>query len=174
MPNKRPNLVTDNKKQKQSPDKILCRELNTPIFDKAEFVCPEFFNNNERAEWEELIKLIGGIKRGIINDADKKCMIIRVQAWVEYLRFDADLKRTPDIYLSLPKQDKFGNTVYQHVRNINYDLRKKSADTVLKCDSELGITPVGRARIGLARANSEYDEADSMLTNLISRKGDND
>lgn len=170
-----PNTKLNNSKQKENPDFMESRAKNTPVYDKSDFFCPENFNKAEQAEWFELVDLIRSMKNGAVTDADRKTMIIRTQAWVEYLRFDEELKKRNDTYLLLPKPGKEeGSTVYVHVRNRNYELKQKALDTVLKCDGELGITPISRSKIGLSRAKFEQESCDNALTGLMNRRGDND
>lgn len=176
---RKPNTTIDNKTSKFNPDYAKGREENTPHYEKAEFPMPEHFNEAEKKEWDELVELIKSIKGNAVTDADRKIMIIRVQAWSEYLRFDEELKRNPQPYLIEQKDkmvDKETGEEFckeQIVKNPYYDLRKKTGDTVLKCDAELGLTPIARARIGKARTDADFNNADNLLSGLLNRKGDN-
>ena len=161
---KRPDLTLE---------EIKSREKNTPLYEKAEFLIPEHFNDAEKKEWAELVELLKSIKGSAVTDADRKIMIIRVQAYAEYLRFDEAVKNEPKPYLIETKLDR-GATVEQIVKNPYYDLRKKAGETVLKCDAELGLTPISRARTGIARTKGELDKSDTLLSGILNRKGDND
>ena len=174
MKGRKPSINRDNSIEKDNPEFVKLREEKTPLYEKAEFLVPEHFNEAEKKEWIELVELLNSIKGSAVTDADRKIMIIRVQAWIEFLRFDSELKKRPDTYLLLPKKDKSGDMVYVHVKNQNYDLRKKASDTVLKCDAELGLTPISRARTGLARTQAAFNDADALLSGILNRRGDND
>lgn len=174
MKGRKPNINIDNKTSKFNPEYAQARKKNTPLYEKAEFLVPIHFNEAEQKEWAELVELLKSIKGSAVTDADRKIMIVRVQAWTEYLRFDEAIKEKPKPYLIETKLDAKGCKVEQIVKNPYYDLRKKYGETVLKCDAELGLTPIARARIGKARADAEFNDTDALLKGLLNRKGDND
>ena len=169
----KPKIKVDAKELKINPEVAKLRTENTPIYERAEFIVPEHFNEAEKKEWAELVALLNSIKGSAVTDADRKIMIIRVKAWTEYLRLDEVVQNSPAPYLIETKKDK-GAVIEQIVKNPYYDLRKKAGDTVLKCDAELGLTPISRARTGLARTKAMFDDSDALLNGILNRKGDND
>jgi len=150
------------------------REQYTPSYNTCELKCPEFLSEAEKAEWEVFTAMIKEIKGHAVTDADIHIIIMAVKCWCNYLKYDKSISIKPDQYLLLPKPNKDGDTVYAHVKNPDYYQRKVELQNHIDCLTKLGIDPVGRAKVGLARLSYDKSEQDSAFMGLLNRKGDND
>jgi len=146
----------------------------TPSFTTCDLTCPIFLAGLEKVEWESFTKMIKDIKGHAVTDADIHLITMAVQSWCNYLKYDKLIKKKPDQYLLLPKPSKDGGTVYAHVKNPDYYQRKVELQNHIDCLTKLGIDPIGRAKVGLARLSSDKRDDDNVFLGLIKREGDND
>ena len=146
----------------------------TPSFATCDLICPSFLTENEKVEWDSFTKMIKDIKGHAVTDADIHLITMAVQSWCNYVKYEKAIREEPSQYILLEKPNKDGETVYNHVKNPNYYQKKVELQNQIDCLTKLGIDPIGRAKVGLARLSSDKRDQDTVLSGILNREGDND
>ncbi len=176
MPGRKPKLVeaieADNSATRYTKSEIEARELNTPQLASRRLYPPKWLNEVGKHEWKRILRLArrAGVFNGLdVNALGMYCQSYgrAVEAYDEYRK----LKR-------LMGADK--NVLVMSSGKINPLIRlmQQEEEQCRKWSAVLGLDPVGRARIGLAKArHAEDDDPMEQLLNeaksyLIEGSGD--
>ena len=166
------NLHFDNKTAKRSNANIKARAENTPIYQKQEFKPPKTLTKAEKKVWRDLVTIFQGEENCRVSDADIHLMELYCRAKVATDEADAALKEDPTPYVQYACGiDENGNTKYQLKANPNIKKRRDNATLCIKLFDQLGLSPLARARAGVAAANASKKAKDSLL-NLMTRTDD--
>jgi P27 family predicted phage terminase small subunit len=103
-------------------------------------------NATEKGRW--LYKKLGeaGISEKLLAEVDSAALILYCETWSRW--WEAHEKSSPQVY-----KTKSGNPAV----NPQVWIANALAKTLVKLGSELGMTPVGRAKMAIEMQNSESD-----------------
>lgn len=174
MAGRRPNIVHDNKKEKMTKAELEAIEKSTPLFESQNFIAPDTLTPREKKIWTdttEMLKQMYGCK---VSDAD--CMLIETlcQAKVEYDDACKRWAKNPRMYVQVETggfdKDGLPKTALKH--NPDYVIKRDFAKILIRCYAELGLTPLGRAKQGVAGGKSKEDNARDDFLSLMNRSDD--
>jgi P27 family predicted phage terminase small subunit len=144
--------VEDYKKSKEVMDRI---EDNTPAYLTQKFIYPKTLNKKEKIIWDWLTTIFTETKGSRVSDADVHLMEAYCRAKVAADEADKSLKKDPSSFILVAlEKDKDGKATKTTLKaNPNILKRKENTLLFIKLSSELGLSPLARAKAGLASAN---------------------
>jgi len=147
----------------------------TPIYQKQDFPYPKEMNSmDERNVWDWLVNIFRQTSNCRASDADINLMLLYCRAKVDYEKSDEEIRKlkTEDFYIRYDtgRSTPDGDTIYQIKKNPLYEIRKESYSVIIKIGDQLGLSPLGRARQGLAAANAS--NPDDVLKDIQNRESD--
>ena len=137
------------------------REESTPKISSAVLRVPGWLDDTAKKEWRRIIKLAR--KAEIFSDLDLGALGMYCQAY-------SRLQKAYTVYNQLQEKIGSNNTaLITKDGKINplIDLMRKEEEQCRKWGSILGLDPVGRARIGVARAKSDKRDPLEDLINDV-------
>ncbi len=165
---RRVSVNPDNKTQKKAVKQIQAREENTPVYLKQEFKPPKTLTKEEKKIWKWLVDIFRETVNCRVSDADVHLMELYCRAKAATDEADAALKQDPTPYLQYEcGYDKDGDAKYQLKANPNIKKRAENAALCIRLFDQLGLSPLARAKAGLAAANGEKD--DDIFKGLMDR-----
>ena len=172
MPGRKPNIVHDRLKEGMRKDELKAIEESTPIYKSQEFIPPPTLSAKEREVWDWLVKVFRGTVNCMVSDADVQLMELYCRAKVACDEADAELKKDNRAYIVVKTgmYDKNGKEKTQLKANPNIKKRHDNALLCLKYFSELGLSPLARARAGVKGANAKAEE--NVWKSLMERNDD--
>ena len=167
MPGRNPNLpevMIDSRKHYTKAD-IAARKENTPEIDSAKMRAPAWLDDIAKKEWRRIVRLAkhSGIYTDLdVNTLGMYCMNYSrvVQAYKEYKdqseRVAAEHDGRPPL-------------VYKGQLNPYLAVAMKAEEQCRKLSAILGLDPVSRARMGLARKNAiqPVDPLEELLNEFV-------
>lgn len=147
-------------------------EDSTPIYQRQEFEPFPDMTEKELVEWDYLVNIFRETRNCPASDADRHLMLFYCRAKVAADEADAALKSDNRAYIlyGTGMFDRDGNEKMQLKPNPNI---KKRHDNMLLCCkyfTELGLSPLARARVGVKAANAKQDE--NLFEKLMNRSDD--
>lgn len=118
---------------------------------KGKPTVPMHLTAEERRLWAEAV---GSLPGYVLSRADNGALELYVTAWARYRDFDSKIRKT-GVLVQTPNGPR---------RNPLFVVLDKAAGQMMRAASELGLTPVARAR--LARPEHETDP-DDVFENFI-------
>lgn len=168
MPGRMPKTIQqiekDNSRTRYTKAEIEARKELTPSIDRATLRVPAWLDETAKKEWRRIIRLSRG--SGIYTDLDTnalgmycKAFSRAMEAYAEYDKLkERVLKENPDANLMITK-DKRPNPLLK--------IAMEAEDQCRKWSAILGIDPVSRARIGIARKKAVmFDPLDDLLNDV--------
>ncbi len=172
MAGRPPKVIIDNDKYKKSKEELELRELSTPIYESQNFEPPASLNEEELKVWYWLVDIFQQTKNCKVSDADVHLMEIYCQEKVTADRAQVELRKSSFceyIYVKVGK-DKDGKQKIQAKANPYRSIRKSSTAMCIRLFDQLGLSPMARARQGLASAKKQ--EEDIEFEKLLMRSDD--
>lgn len=168
MPRK-PNL-DPTKKPHRSNEQLKKREDETPIYLKQEFKPPKSLTKEEKKIWKWLVGIFHETVNCRVSDADVHLMELYCRAKAATDEADAELKKEGAQPFEQYQcgYDDDGRPKYQLKANPNIKKRADNAALCIKLFDQLGLSPLARAKAGLASANQKKKTKDSLL-NMMKR-----
>lgn len=152
------------KKPHRSNDELKKREENTPVYQKQEFKPPKTLTKAEKKIWKWLVEIFRETANCRVSDADVHLMELYCRAKAATDEADAALKADPKPYEQYEcGKDEYGRAKYQLKANPNIKKRADNAALCIKLFDQLGLSPLARAKAGLAAANPKKKAKDSLL-----------
>lgn len=171
MPGRKPNIVHDRLKEGMRKDEIKAIEQSTPIYQSQEFTPPPTLSAKELEVWNWLVKVFRGTTNCMVSDADVQLMELYCRAKVACDEADAELKKDNRAYIIVSLGvDSKGKPKTTAKPNPNIKKRHDNALLCLKYFSELGLSPLARARAGVKGANAKAEE--NVFLKLMERQDD--
>ena len=168
----RPPKLQNQKTGHYTKEQIKSQEENLPIYQSQEFTPPPTLTDKELEVWNWLVKIFRGTVNCMVSDADVQLMELYCRAKVATDEADAELKKDNRAYVLVDSgmTDKDGQPKMQVKANPNLKKRHDNALLCLKFFSELGLSPLARARAGVKGAKSKEEE--NPFRELLNRTDD--
>ena len=162
-------INTDKNTGKRSNAYMQAKKENTPIYQRQAFKPPKTLTKDEKKIWRELVAIFQEEENCRVCDADIHLLELYCRAKVATDEADKELKTDPTPYVKYACGiDENGNIKYQLKANPNIKKRKDNAALCIKLFDQLGLSPLARARAGVAAANAKTNAKDNLL-NLMNR-----
>jgi P27 family predicted phage terminase small subunit len=168
-----PRVNLDNDIQKRSNEHLKTRDENTPVYLQQEFVPPPTLTSKEREVWDWLVSIFRETINCRVSDADVHLMELYCRAKVAADEAAEEIKKDPRAYIIVALgKDKNGNLKTTAKPNPYRKIFKENAALCIKLFDQLGLSPLARARAGLAAANAKVDEEMEILKSIMERSDD--
>ena len=158
--------VEQNKKPHRSNAELKDREENTPVYLKQEFKPPKTLTKEEKKIWKWLVEIFHETVNCRVSDADVHLMELYCRAKAATDEADAELKKEGAQPFEQYQcgYDETGRPKYQLKANPNIKKRADNAALCIKLFDQLGLSPLARAKAGLATANQKKKAKDTLLS----------
>lgn len=168
MPGRMPKTVDqidkDNSRTRYTKEEIKARRENTPKIDQSTLRVPEWLDEISKKEWHRIVRLTR--QSGIYTDLD-------INALAMYCKAYSRAREAYDEYRKLEervkKENKDANILVSKNGKANPLIRIaiEAEDQCRKWAAILGLDPVSRARIGIARKKTEpIDPLEQLLDDV--------
>ena len=172
MAGRKPKINIEQEVYHETKEHKQAREESTPIYQSQEFIAPDYLTEKELDVWNWLVKIFRGTYNCMVSDADRDLMVLYCRAKVATDEADAELKKDNRAYVLVDSgmTDKDGQPKMQVKANPNLKKRHDNALLCLKFFSELGLSPLARARAGVKGCNAKKEQ--NLFEELLSRTDD--
>lgn len=141
----KPAALTDAKKSKLNVKRVEQRkEAEKNLQTTSRLNCPNYLTKEAQKEWRRIMKLYRKMEVSILNDLDIPALVMYCEAVSIYKEAQSKWKEINKVVSTNRDSQKIIDKV------------KKTMDTesevICKLAEQLCITPLGRARIGIASA----------------------
>ena len=123
----------------------------------AEFKPTKPLSKEAKREWDRLIKLYLQLDQKILNDLDAGLLTAYCEARARFIEAQQEYRKDPQLIVWTDKGPK---------ENPLITLMDKQGQLIAKYGEQLALSPVGRARFGLAKSKLENEEEDGMAALL--------
>lgn len=161
-----PAELQDKKKMKKNEKDLDCRkavEKSFQVVDKLS--CPSYLSPLAKKEWKRVMKLYKQMDARILNDLDVTALAMYAEAVAMYQTAQKQWVQTQ----ALVSSNKASQKLLDKIRTIMNDQVK----VVTTLSEQLCLTPVGRARMGVAVAKFGLKEEKS-LDDFFEKFGEDD
>lgn len=168
----RPPKLQNQKTGAYTKATLKAQEESLPVYQSQEFTPPPTLTDKELEVWNWLVKIFKGTVNCMVSDADVQLMELYCRAKVAADEADAELKKDNRAYVLVDSGmvDKDGQPKMQVKANPNIKKRHDNALLCLKFFSELGLSPLARARAGVKGANAKQEK--DAFAELLNRTDD--
>ncbi len=115
--------------------------------------CPEFLDEEARAEWDRLAALLGRMK--LLTVADRSALAAYCTVYSRWVEAERQVKQYGTVILSPNK--KFP------MKSPHLTIADQALETMRKFMVEFGLTPSSRSRIRVPEDSQAADEFDTFL-----------
>ncbi len=158
-PGRKPKLsVIGGRREHRSATELQARQDNEPKGCEAKFRAPSTLSEEAKKEWRRLVKLYRQLEQPVLNDLDLSILAAYCESVAIYRRAQADYQAPPwhgKLVGKLPGSDTLSENPYLKIMT-------REGQSMAKYAEQLCLSPVGRARMGLAKA--KQDQRDDPLT----------
>ena len=147
-----PIAVLDNKVRKLTEEEIQARTKGEPKGCSADLKPPRGLSKEAKKEWNRLIKLYSELEVNILNDLDIGLLTCYCESRSIYLEAQKHFLQG-ELYYTDKKGERRENPWIK--------IMDRESLNIAKFGEQLALSPVGRARYGMAQAKKEV-EADPM------------
>jgi P27 family predicted phage terminase small subunit len=161
---RKPKLaVIEDKKPHRANDHIQARIENEPKGCDARFEPPEELSKGALKEWVRVVALYSQLDSEVLNDLD-------VSVLSAYCESVAIYKKAQKEYQKLPLFGQDPKTK-QSMENPFLKIMNREGQNMARYAEQLCLSPVGRARMGLAKEKkeAEQDPMDEVLQRRLRR-----
>ena len=130
-----------------------------PALNGAKPRCPGFISDDAKKEWRRVVNDL--YDSGLLVKADSTVLALYCEAYSEFIRSIEAIEKDGRITISpngYPQKSAW------------VTIRDKAFDHMIKCLTEMGMTPVSRARVA-AREASALDPFDEWIKHKNMQKG---
>lgn len=169
-----PKIVHDRLKEGMRKDEIQNIKNSTPIFMTQDFIPPDTLTAKEIKIWNEITTMLKQMYSCYISDADRMLIETLCKSKTEYDRACKEWDKNPRMYIleDLGGFDRDGNPKQSLKLNQWYVIKRDFSKILTKAYSELGLTPMGRAKQGMASSKSKEDKERDAFLSLNDRSDD--
>lgn len=130
--------------------------IENNLITKSELKCPKYLSVEAKKEWRRTMKLYKEMNADILSDLDEMTLIIYCEATAIYKK----AQETWVKHQAVATTDSRSQAILDKV----FKTMEKQAQIIAKCASDLCLTPVGRAKMGVNPADKKtMDAFDKML-----------
>ena len=166
---RKPNVIVDNEVSHFTKETLKDREEYTPIYESQKFEPPKTLSKAELEVWHYLVKIFRDTRGCMVSDADLHLMEFYCRDKVAYE--DAKKRYNGQYYINVQSgYDKDGNVKYQLKTNPDYAIMKDCSAACLKWFEQLGLSPLARAKVGVAAANAKKKQ--NVFESILNRSDD--
>lgn len=160
MAGRRPNVIIEQEVSHKTKAHKEARENSTPIYQSQEFIAPETLSEKELEVWNWLVSVFRATYNCRVSDADVQLMELYCRSKIACDEADEELKKDNRPYLIFKTGmfDTDGQEKTQLKANPNIKKRHDNALLCLKFFDQLGLSPLARAKAGIAGCNSKEKE----------------
>lgn len=160
MPGRNPKLIEqieeDNSRTRYTREEIEARRENTPRIESAKLTAPHWLGKVAKKEFRRIVKL--AINAGIFTDLDVNALGMYCQSYERLILLYAELEKLRGL---MPRDAMISSAGQKVMRAI-----QREEDHCRKYGGLLGLDPVARARIGLAKSKKDTDPFEDFLNGL--------
>lgn len=152
----RPLKLVDNGKNRNTKDTIESRKNGEPAGCSDKLKPPKALTPEARKEWKRVVKLYRQLDTSIINDLDISMLTAYCESVAIYRKAEVEYQTGQLIYLSADGKPS---------ENPYITIMRREGQNMIKYAEQLCLSPVGRARMGVAAAKKAA-ESDPMAAYL--------
>lgn len=156
----RPLKLVDNGKSRHTRDAIENRKNGEPAGCSDKLKQPKPLSPEAKKEWKRVVKLYRQLDTSIINDLDIAVLAAYCESVAIYQKAEAEYQTGQLVYLSAEGRP---------AENPYIAIMRREGQNIIKYAEQLCLSPVGRARMGVAAAKKAA-ESDPMAA-YLSRYG---
>jgi P27 family predicted phage terminase small subunit len=138
-----------NDRQRLMKDELRQRGKHEPSVKSNHLKCPNHLCEDAKKEWRRIVKLYGEFKTPILCDLDCNALEVYCNAVVTYRKAKQKVIETSEVYMRKGDPTPRKNP-WQRVAD-------EAAEQMKKYSEQLLLTPVSRARFGLAMAKKDEE-----------------
>lgn len=158
MTGRKPTPISVANNLHRSNDEKEERLDNEPKGCSSELKPPTSLSKMARKEWNRLIKLYKELDTPILNDLDLGLLVAYCEARAIYTAAEEQLKLNSDLVVFTDK----GIAENPYIK-----IMERQGQLISKYGEQLALSPVGRARFGMAKTKKEVEE--DPMTAVLSR-----
>jgi P27 family predicted phage terminase small subunit len=142
-----PIVLMDNNKDRLTKAQIDARKQGEVAGVRANLLPPEGLSGVARQEWDRVVELYRDVEGSVINDLDVGLLTIYCEARAVYIEAQKKYKGVPVIRKSPDDPTPIENPYWRAMMN--------ASQVIMKAAEQLCMSPVGRARMGVAAAKQK-------------------
>jgi P27 family predicted phage terminase small subunit len=152
-----PASLVDATDLKRSKEEIRVRKkAEAKLNTTAELKCPKYVSDEARKEWNRLMKLYKAMETNILSDLDITALVMYCEATAIYKKAHEVWTKYNAVVASNPEA--------QRVLDKCFYTMERQTKIVNQLAEQLCLTPVGRARMGMAAIkNNGPSELEKLL-----------
>ena len=151
-----PLKLVDNAKARHTKETLDGRQNGEPEGCTDKLTPPKTISSEAKKEWKRIVKLYRQLDAKIINDLDISTLMAYCESVAIYRRAQEEYQNCPLVYM---------NADGRPAENPYITIMRREGQNIAKYAEQLCLSPVGRARMGVAAAKKEA-ESDPMAAYL--------
>ena len=151
-----PLKLVDNAKARHTKETLDGRQNGEPEGCTDKLTPPKTISSEAKKEWKRIVKLYRQLDAKIINDLDISTLMAYCESVAIYRRSQEEYQNRPLVYM---------NADGRPAENPYITIMRREGQNIAKYAEQLCLSPVGRARMGVAAAKKET-ESDPMAAYL--------
>lgn len=144
-----PISVLDNSKWHMTAEEMEARRAGEPTGAEDSLEPPKALSKDAKKEWKRLVELYRQLNIPILNNLDTGILAAYCESRAIYERAQKELKKDPSSIIWTEKGP---------VENPLIKILDKQGQLIAKYGEQLALSPVSRARIGIAKAKKELED----------------
>ena len=149
---RKPKLsIIHDRREHRSASEIQARTDNEPKGCDANFRAPSQLSEEAKKEWRRLVKLYRQLEQPVLNDLDLSILAAYCESVAIYQKAQVDYQAPPwngQLVGKLPGSNALSENPYLKIMT-------REGQNMAKYAEQLCLSPVGRARMGLAKAKQD-------------------
>lgn len=155
-PKPSPAALVDNSTYKKSAAELERRQIiESSIQTQAVLKCPSHLSDEAKKEWKRVMRLYKQMESTILCDLDLQALIMYCEAVAIYKKAQETWTKYQWVVTTNPDS--------QMIMDKCFKIMEKQTKIVSTLSEQLCLTPVGRARMGMLKANTKDDAADEAF-----------
>lgn len=151
-----PLKLVDNAKARHTKETMEGRQDGEPEGCTDKLTPPRTLSPDAKKEWRRVVKLYRQLNTKIINDLDVSTLSAYCESVAIYRRAQSEYQNKPLVYM---------NADGRPAENPYISIMRREGQNIAKYSEQLCLSPIGRARMGVAAAKKEA-ESDPMAAYL--------
>lgn len=151
-----PLKLVDNAKARHTKETMEGRQDGEPEGCTDKLTPPRTLSPDAKKEWRRVVKLYRQLNTKIINDLDVSTLSAYCESVAIYRRAQTEYQNKPLVYM---------NADGRPAENPYISIMRREGQNIAKYSEQLCLSPIGRARMGVAAAKKEA-ESDPMAAYL--------
>lgn len=142
-------MEDNNDKNRLTKGTLAKRKEHEPTIRSNYLKCPSHLSSEAKKEWNRLVELYGELDKPILYDLDANALEIYCDNLVTYRKAMKKVRETAEVYT-------YKNDLKPR-KNPWLTIANDAAIQIKKYGEMLLLDPVSRARVGIAKANTEEE-----------------